>query len=127
MAVIVSEVLGVPVDEMRVTWANTDRDAWTFVTDASRSCHCDGKAAYNAAQGLRATTPGARRAAARCSPRPSSKYGPAWSVGAARAAAWTFGPLPVWQSHAPSSAPIWEPLDQNPYAGPGHRKDGSQA
>ena len=50
IAVIVSEVLGVPVDEMRVTWADTDRDAWTFVTDASRSCHCDGKAAYNAAK-----------------------------------------------------------------------------
>ena len=50
MAVIVSEVLGVPVEEMDVTWANTDRDAWSFVTDASRSCHCDGKAAYNAAR-----------------------------------------------------------------------------
>ena len=50
MAVIVSEVLGVPVDDMDVTWANTDRDAWTYVTDASRSCHCDGKAAYNAAK-----------------------------------------------------------------------------
>ena len=50
MAIIVSEVLGVPVEEMNVTWANTDRDAWTFVTDASRSCHCDGKATYNAAR-----------------------------------------------------------------------------
>jgi len=50
MAIIVSEVLGVPVDDMDVTWANTDRDAWTYVTDASRSCHCDGKAAYNAAK-----------------------------------------------------------------------------
>jgi CO/xanthine dehydrogenase Mo-binding subunit/aerobic-type carbon monoxide dehydrogenase small subunit (CoxS/CutS family) len=50
MAVIVSEVLGVPVEEMDVTWANTDRDAWTYVTDASRSCHCDGKAVYNAAK-----------------------------------------------------------------------------
>ena len=50
MAVIVSELLGVPVDELNVTWANTDRDAWSFVTDASRSCHCDGKATYNAAQ-----------------------------------------------------------------------------
>jgi CO/xanthine dehydrogenase Mo-binding subunit/aerobic-type carbon monoxide dehydrogenase small subunit (CoxS/CutS family) len=50
IAVVVSEVLGVPVDQMDVTWANTDRDAWTFVTDASRSCHCDGKAAYNAAK-----------------------------------------------------------------------------
>jgi xanthine dehydrogenase molybdenum-binding subunit len=49
IAVIVSQILGVPVDEMRVTWADTDRDAWTFVTDASRSCPCDGKAAYNAA------------------------------------------------------------------------------
>jgi CO/xanthine dehydrogenase Mo-binding subunit/aerobic-type carbon monoxide dehydrogenase small subunit (CoxS/CutS family) len=50
IASVVSEVLGVPVDQMDVTWANTDRDAWTFVTDASRSCHCDGKAAYNAAK-----------------------------------------------------------------------------
>ncbi len=50
MANIVSEVLGVPVEDMSVTWANTDRDAWAFVTDASRSCHCDGKAAYNAAR-----------------------------------------------------------------------------
>jgi xanthine dehydrogenase molybdenum-binding subunit len=33
-----------------VTWANTDRDAWAFTTDSSRACHCDGKAAYNAAQ-----------------------------------------------------------------------------
>jgi CO/xanthine dehydrogenase Mo-binding subunit/aerobic-type carbon monoxide dehydrogenase small subunit (CoxS/CutS family) len=50
MAVIVSEVLGVPVEQLQVTWANTDRDAWVFVTDASRSCHCDGKAVYNAAK-----------------------------------------------------------------------------
>jgi len=50
MAVVVSEVLGVPVEQLDVTWANTDRDAWTFVTDASRSCHCDGKAVYNAAK-----------------------------------------------------------------------------
>ena len=50
MAVIVSEVLGIAVDQLDVTWANTDRDAWTFVTDASRSCHCDGKAVYNAAK-----------------------------------------------------------------------------
>ena len=50
MAVIVSEVLGVPVEAMRVTWANTDRDAWTFTTDSSRSVPCDGKAAYNAAK-----------------------------------------------------------------------------
>jgi CO/xanthine dehydrogenase Mo-binding subunit/aerobic-type carbon monoxide dehydrogenase small subunit (CoxS/CutS family) len=50
LALIVSEVLGVPVADMDVTWANTDRDAWTYVTDASRSCHCDGKAAFNAAK-----------------------------------------------------------------------------
>jgi CO/xanthine dehydrogenase Mo-binding subunit len=37
MAIIVSEVLGVPIDDMDVTWANTDRDAWVYVTDASRS------------------------------------------------------------------------------------------
>ena len=50
MAIIVSEVLGVPIDAMDVTWANTARDAWVYVTDASRSCHCDGKAVYNAAK-----------------------------------------------------------------------------
>jgi CO/xanthine dehydrogenase Mo-binding subunit/aerobic-type carbon monoxide dehydrogenase small subunit (CoxS/CutS family) len=50
MAIIVSEVLGVPIEEMRVGWADTDRDPWTLTTDASRSCHCDGKAAYNAAK-----------------------------------------------------------------------------
>jgi len=50
MAIVVAEVLGVPVEELDVTWANTDRDAWVFVTDASRSCHCDGKAVYNAAK-----------------------------------------------------------------------------
>ena len=50
MAVIVSEVLGVPVEELHVTWANTDRDAWTYVTDASRSVPCDGKAVHNAAK-----------------------------------------------------------------------------
>lgn len=51
MAVIVSEVLGgVPVEDMRVTWANTDRDAWSFATDSSRTIPCDGKALYGAAK-----------------------------------------------------------------------------
>jgi xanthine dehydrogenase molybdenum-binding subunit len=50
MAIIVSEVLGVPPEDQRVTWANTDRDAWTYVTDASRSIACDGKAVHNAAK-----------------------------------------------------------------------------
>jgi xanthine dehydrogenase molybdenum-binding subunit len=50
IAIVVEEVLGVPIEDQYVTWANTDRDAWTFCTDASRSCHCDGKAAFNAAQ-----------------------------------------------------------------------------
>lgn len=50
IAVVVSEVLGVPVEDMRVTWANTDRDAYAFTTDSSRSVPCEGKAAYNAAK-----------------------------------------------------------------------------
>jgi len=50
MSVIVSEVLGVPVEDMRVTWANSDRDAWTFTTDSSRTVPCDGKAVYGAAK-----------------------------------------------------------------------------
>jgi xanthine dehydrogenase molybdenum-binding subunit len=50
IAVIVSQVLGVPVEDMRVTWANTDRDAYAYTTDASRSVPCEGKAAYNAAK-----------------------------------------------------------------------------
>ena len=50
MATIVSEVLGVPIEDMRVTWANSDRDAWTFTTDSSRTIPCDGKAVYGAAK-----------------------------------------------------------------------------
>jgi xanthine dehydrogenase molybdenum-binding subunit len=50
IAVAVSEVLGVPLEDMHVTWANTDRDAFAFTTDTSRSVHCEGKAAYNAAK-----------------------------------------------------------------------------
>jgi xanthine dehydrogenase molybdenum-binding subunit len=50
IAVVVSQVLGLPVEELRVTWANTDRDAYAFTTDSSRSVPCEGKAAYNAAK-----------------------------------------------------------------------------
>lgn len=50
IAVIVSQVLGVPVEDMHVGWADTDRDPWTLTTDSSRACHCDGKATFNAAK-----------------------------------------------------------------------------
>lgn len=38
--------------QLAVSWGDTDDSAWVFVTDASRSCYCDGKAVYNAAQDL---------------------------------------------------------------------------
>lgn len=50
IASIVAQVLDMPADQLDVTWGDTARDAWVYVTDASRSCHCDGKAVYNAAQ-----------------------------------------------------------------------------
>ena len=50
IASIVSQVFDLPVDHLDVTWGDTAQDAWVYVTDASRSCHCDGKAVYNAAQ-----------------------------------------------------------------------------
>lgn len=52
MALIAAEVLQVPVDAIDVTWGDTAEVAWDFVTDASRSVHCTGKAVYNAAQDL---------------------------------------------------------------------------
>jgi CO/xanthine dehydrogenase Mo-binding subunit/aerobic-type carbon monoxide dehydrogenase small subunit (CoxS/CutS family) len=52
IAAIVAQALDVPADDLDITWGDTDEAAWVFVTDASRSCHCDGKAIYNAAQDL---------------------------------------------------------------------------
>jgi CO/xanthine dehydrogenase Mo-binding subunit/aerobic-type carbon monoxide dehydrogenase small subunit (CoxS/CutS family) len=52
IAAIVAQALGVEANTLDVTWADTDDTAWSFVSDASRGCHCDGKAVYNAAQDL---------------------------------------------------------------------------
>ncbi|MEW6127566.1 MAG: molybdopterin-dependent oxidoreductase [Acidobacteriota bacterium] len=52
IALIVAEALRVPVSELVVTWGDSATTAWDFVTDASRSLHCCGKAFYNAAQDL---------------------------------------------------------------------------
>ena len=52
IGLIVAEVLGVPMDRIDVSWADTADVAWDFVTDASRSTHCNGKAFHNAAADL---------------------------------------------------------------------------
>ncbi len=52
IALIVAEALRAPVQELDVTWGDSANTAWDFVTDASRSLHCCGKAFYNAAQDL---------------------------------------------------------------------------
>jgi putative selenate reductase molybdopterin-binding subunit len=52
IALIVAESLHVPVSELVVTWGDSATTAWDFVTDASRSLHCCGKAFWNAAQDL---------------------------------------------------------------------------
>ncbi len=53
IAVIVANVLGVPVSQLDVSWGDTDSSAWDFVSDASRAVHCHGKAMYNAALDLK--------------------------------------------------------------------------
>jgi xanthine dehydrogenase molybdenum-binding subunit len=53
IAVIVANVLGVPVEDLDCTWGDTDACAWDFVSDASRAVHCHGKAMYNAAIDLK--------------------------------------------------------------------------
>lgn len=53
IARIVEEALGVSPGELDVTWADSANCAWDFVTDASRSVHCHGKAMYNAALDLK--------------------------------------------------------------------------
>jgi CO/xanthine dehydrogenase Mo-binding subunit/aerobic-type carbon monoxide dehydrogenase small subunit (CoxS/CutS family) len=52
IALIVAEALRVPVNELNVTWGDSANTAWDFVSDASRSLHCCGKAFWNAAQDL---------------------------------------------------------------------------
>jgi len=113
MAVIVSEVLGVPIDDMDVTWANTDRDAWTYVTDASRSCHCDGKAVYNAAKDcerqlltLGARQLGATEAQLEVSGGVVSRRGGGGGV--------DFRTLARLATPRTEFRPYWEPVDQNP-------------
>jgi CO/xanthine dehydrogenase Mo-binding subunit len=53
IAVIVASALGVPVEQLEVTWGDSDGDAWDYVSDASRAVHCHGKAMYNAALDLK--------------------------------------------------------------------------
>ena len=125
MAIIVSEVLGVPVDEMSVTWANTDRDAWTYVTDASRSCHCDGKAAYNAAQDCvrQLLALGAQHLGAD-EDRLEVRAGVVGRRGGGGGV--DFRTLARLAEPRTEFRP-WEPADQNPLLDPDHWKDGSQA
>jgi putative selenate reductase molybdopterin-binding subunit len=113
MAVIVSEVLGVPVDQLDVTWANTDRDAWVFVTDASRSCHCDGKAVYNAARdcarqllALGARQLGASEAQLEVRGGRVRRRGSSGGV--------DFRTLARLAEPRTEFRPFWEPADQNP-------------
>ncbi|HTG83273.1 MAG TPA: molybdopterin-dependent oxidoreductase, partial [Gemmatimonadales bacterium] len=114
IAVIVSQVLGVPVDQMNVTWANTDRDPWTFVTDASRSCHCDGKAAYNAAKdcvrqllSLGARHLGTSEAQLEVRNGVVGRRGGSGGV--------DFRTLARLATPRTEFHPYWEPQDQNPY------------
>ena len=53
IALIVANALDVPVQELDCTWGDSATCTWDFVTDASRSVHCHGKAMYNAALDLR--------------------------------------------------------------------------
>jgi CO/xanthine dehydrogenase Mo-binding subunit/aerobic-type carbon monoxide dehydrogenase small subunit (CoxS/CutS family) len=52
IALIAAETLHMPVEAINVSWGDTADTAWDFVTDASRSVHCTGKAVYNAARDL---------------------------------------------------------------------------
>jgi xanthine dehydrogenase molybdenum-binding subunit len=52
VALIAAQVLDMPVSAIEVSWGDTEDVAWDFVTDASRSVHCAGKAVYNAARDL---------------------------------------------------------------------------
>ena len=52
VALIAAEVLNMPAQAIDVSWGDTEKVAWDFVTDASRSVHCTGKAVYSAAKDL---------------------------------------------------------------------------
>jgi CO/xanthine dehydrogenase Mo-binding subunit/aerobic-type carbon monoxide dehydrogenase small subunit (CoxS/CutS family) len=114
MAVIVSQVLGVPVEELRVTWANTDRDAWTFTTDSSRTIPCDGKAVYGAAKdcerqllALGAKQLGAKETELEVRDGMVRRRGGSGGV--------DFRTLARQAEPRTDFKPYWEPVDQNPW------------
>lgn len=114
IAVAVSEVLGVPVEGMHVTWANTDRDAYAFTTDSSRSVPCEGKAAYNAAKdcerqllALAATQLGAQPADLEVSAGVVRRRGGSGGV--------DFRTLARLAPPRTDFEPYWEEVDQNPW------------
>jgi xanthine dehydrogenase molybdenum-binding subunit len=114
MAVVVSEILKVPVEELRVTWANTDRDPWTFATDASRSIPCDGKAAYNAARdcerqllALGAKHLGLKETEIEVRAGVVGRRGASGGV--------DFRTLARLAEPRTDFSPYWEPVDQNPW------------
>lgn len=76
IALVVAETLGVPVGELDVTWGDTSRSAWDFVTDASRALHCHGKAMVNAALDLKRQMQGEKRPAGDFAPR----FDPAYDI-----------------------------------------------
>lgn len=53
VALIVAAALGVELETLDVTWSDSSKTAWDFVSDASRALHCHGKAMYNAALDLK--------------------------------------------------------------------------
>ena len=65
IALIVANVLGVPLEQLDCTWGDSATAAWDFVSDASRAVHCHGKAMYNAAIDLRRQMQARRGGAAR--------------------------------------------------------------
>ena len=114
MAIIVSEVLGMPVEQLSVTWANTDRDAWSYTTDSSRTCHCDGKGLYNAAKdcvrqlvALGATQLGVPEAQLEVRDGVVRRRGGGGGV--------DFRTLARLAPPRTDFTPYWEPSDQNPW------------
>jgi xanthine dehydrogenase molybdenum-binding subunit len=53
VALIVAAALGVELEALDVTWSDSSKTTWDFVSDASRALHCHGKAMYNAALDLK--------------------------------------------------------------------------
>jgi CO/xanthine dehydrogenase Mo-binding subunit len=52
IAAIAAETLLMPIEQLDVTWGDTSKGPWDFMSDDSRSSHCHGKAVYNAAVDL---------------------------------------------------------------------------